>query len=118
MAETGRNKPRPPMSKTKVRIQVVLEQDTLDKVDKYAKKYNLSRSYFCALAIQDNVTNDAYIHDLAFSRLMSPIRAFCKKLYGSRNKKRREEYMKALNFMIQENLEELTENQLKEEDEK
>ena len=107
MAESGKNKPRPPMSKTKVRVQVVLEKKVVDKVDRYATKSNQSRSFWCAEAITSSVTEDAWQWDMVHSTMMKPLVAICRRLYGEKNNKKRKEYMEILDHMTRENLEEM-----------
>ncbi len=100
------SKTRQIKTSTKIRVQVVLEGEVAEKVDELAQKYDMSRSYFCARTIEDGV--DSWVHDIVFSRLMSPLRKYCKRVYGEMSRKQRDKYLKALEFMIRENIEELT----------
>jgi metal-responsive CopG/Arc/MetJ family transcriptional regulator len=107
MAKTGKNMPRPKATGTKIRVQVVLEKDIVEKVDHYAERFGMSRSYFCAQAIAENVGEDAWMHNIVLSPVMKPVMALCRKLVGEKNKKKREEYMAILDHMTRENLDEL-----------
>ncbi|MBT7072385.1 MAG: hypothetical protein HN975_16010 [Anaerolineae bacterium] len=107
MAKSKKKKPGPSVSTKKIRIQVLLDEYVLEKVDEYAAKYKQSRSYFCARAIEDNVTVDAYLHDLTLSPIMKPVVAICRKLYGEKNKTKRKEYMAILDHMTRENIDEM-----------
>lgn len=105
--DDGRKRRRVRKDGKKVKVQIVLEEDVVKKVDYYAKKYNISRSYFCAQAVVEDVTEDSLIHDMALSPMMKPAAMLLSKLYGEKNKRKREEYMKTLDYMTRNNLEEM-----------
>ena len=107
MAVKGRTRSRSKRTGKKIRVQVILDEDIVEKVDHYAAQYNQSRSYFCACAIEDNVTEGAAIHNLANSMMMRPIAKICNLLYGEQNEKKRKEYMELLDQMTRKNIDEL-----------
>ena len=76
----------------KVRVQVVLNQKLVDRIDDLAERMNMTRSYFTATLLEFAVGDNEWMIKLVTSELMSPLMAVVQKLGGNNEEARQKQY--------------------------
>ena len=64
--------------KNRFRMQIIVDQDLVDRIDEVATKLNITRSDLVEMMLQDNIRSEEWMAAFVDSRFMAPVRAMVK----------------------------------------
>lgn len=79
-----------------IRIQVVLEKETVERLDRLAERLGMTRSYFAALLLESGLEREGWIIKFVTKKFVMNMMSALGIQNNTRAKKKRDEYAQAL----------------------